>query len=247
MSKLRKVKPDQATLTLVWADPASLDENCLNWKTHPDFQTEVVGDLIRRHGWIKPLVYNEISSRLIDGHDRRKIAIADGMPAVPVIVGRWPEEDEAEILATLDPSGALAKGDPARLDAVMRQMQTSSEAVAKMVAQLAKSEGVLDWLERNKPATPTPQFTADPQGGEHGEGREPTPAPTSVGDPAQPPAAAVRTVYLFLRHEDYPEFREMADRLAGYFGTDHDTDTVLAAIRDAYEACIVDPAPAGDG
>jgi broad specificity phosphatase PhoE len=60
-----------------------------------------------------------------------------------VLVGSWSEEQEAKILATLDPLAAMAEADAAKLDALLRDVSTGSEALSQMIADLATANGVI--------------------------------------------------------------------------------------------------------
>lgn len=213
MAKLREVDvaADERPFELVWADPTSLDANPLNWKIHTDFQTEVVSDLIERHGWVKPLVYNRVTSRLLDGHDRREIALGQGMPFVPVVVGDWAEEQEAEILATLDPSAALSRPDPAALAKVMARIRETSPALGTLMAQMQAGGGVAGWIEKAKqkrPETETVTFQArvnDPNAEWQG-------MPECENQDARP----YRSIIVHFKSED--DVREFADLIGQVIG-----------------------------
>ena len=130
------------TLRLEWRSPSELAENPRNWRTHPQSQIEALEGVVSEVGWAGACLYNEATGRLIDGHARRKIAQQQGCERVPVLVGSWTEEQEAKILATLDPIAGMAEADPVKLEELLRDVQTSSQAVADLLAEL--------W-EENKP------------------------------------------------------------------------------------------------
>lgn len=244
-ARIREVEMPDAPIRLTWADPASLDENYLNWKIHTPFQTEVVSELIRKHGWIKPLVYNLETGRLIDGHDRRQIAIARGLPAVPVVVGSWPEEQEPEILGSLDPSAALAKGDPEALRRLLDQLEDPAPAIDRLITEIAESNGLLDRLAEEVPERAEPTFTPDdfgeraddfpPAGAPAPEPRESPPIPHY-----QPEASHVRMWQAYLDTETLPVFRKMIGVLQDRYGTSTETDTVYKALEEAYERAIAE-------
>lgn len=121
-------------LRLVYLDPAELDANPRNWRKHPEHQLRAVEDLIGEVGWAGALLYNERTKRLIDGHARKELFAGRG--AVPVLVGDWDEATEAKILATLDPVGAQAETDAEKLVEVLALVETKSEAVASLLADL---------------------------------------------------------------------------------------------------------------
>jgi hypothetical protein len=118
-------------------------------------------DVIAEVGWAGACLYNERTGRLIDGHARRKVALEKAIPLVPVLVGDWSEEQEKTILATLDPLSALAEADAAKLDALLREVETGSDALAGMLADLALRH---DAAHRREPADPANDPAAEWQG-----------------------------------------------------------------------------------
>lgn len=128
-----------SALRLEWRSPSELAENPSNWRRHPDQQINALTDVIAEVGWAGACLYNERTKRLIDGHARRKVAIAQGSDKVPVLVGDWSEEDEKKILATLDPLAAMAEADKGALDKLLAEVSTQSEAINAMLEDLAES------------------------------------------------------------------------------------------------------------
>jgi hypothetical protein len=126
-------EPDKP-LRLEWLDPGQLDAHPRNWKLHPGEQLDALESGIKRVGWAGALLFNERTGRLLDGHGRRERFKGKG--AVPVLVGSWDEAAEAEVLATLDPLGWMARTDGAAFD------------------QLTAAGGLLDGLGAD------PQFAA---------------------------------------------------------------------------------------
>ena len=125
-------------LRLEWVTPDSVAENPRNWRRHPELQKEALGASLDECGWAGAMLYNETTGRLVDGHARREQALRKGIPAVPVLVGRWTEAQEAKILATLDPIGALAETDAAQLDALLKDVETGNQALATLLSRLAE-------------------------------------------------------------------------------------------------------------
>jgi ParB-like chromosome segregation protein Spo0J len=130
-------------LRLEWRSPAELAENPRNWRTHPDTQLAALADIIAEVGWAGACLYNERTKRLMDGHLRKRIGIAQGTDKIPVLVGNWSEEQELKILATLDPIGALAEADAAKLETLLREVSTGSAALQQLLADLAVDAGIV--------------------------------------------------------------------------------------------------------
>ena len=127
----------EQNLRLEWRSPAELAENPANWRVHPAEQLSALVGVLAEVGWAGACLYNETSGRLIDGHARRKVALDQGAERVPVLIGRWTPEQEAKILATLDPLSALAKADTDKLDALLAEVQSDNSAVSALLNSLA--------------------------------------------------------------------------------------------------------------
>src|SRR5262249_3925260 len=129
-------EPSQPPLRLEWWVPDSLSDNPANWRRHPDQQLSALKDVLAEIGWAGALLYNERTRRLIDGHARKKVSSGK----VPVLVGSWSEEEERKILATLDPLAAMAEADTGVLAALLKQVETESDAVRELLANLAAGD-----------------------------------------------------------------------------------------------------------
>lgn len=135
--------------------PASeLIPNPKNWRTHPQAQQDALRGVLAEVGYADALLGRETPAgvMLIDGHLR-----AETTPdqKVPVLILDVDEAEADKILATLDPLAALAEADAAKLDALLREVDTGSEAVMEMLADLAAEAGVV--------ATDAEPVDAEPQ------------------------------------------------------------------------------------
>jgi hypothetical protein len=135
MSKKRQPKTGES-LRLEWRSPAELAENPRNWRRHPESQQAALAGVLSEVGWAGACLFNERTGRLIDGHLRRKVAQAQGAEKVPVLIGNWTEEQEAKILATLDPLAAMAEPNPAVLDQLLREVNTGCDELQQMLDDL---------------------------------------------------------------------------------------------------------------
>jgi len=130
----RKVSArDSRNLRLEWVDPRTLTPNPKNWRRHPQMQMNALSSVLDDVGWAGALLFNEKTGQLIDGHARRDLP---NVKEVPVLIGNWTPEQEAEIIATLDPIAYLA--------------ETSSRTLAELINEVdtrATSRGVRDVLD----------------------------------------------------------------------------------------------------
>ena len=116
-----------------------------NPRRHPQRQREAVHDSLERVGWIAPVIENRRTGNLLDGHERVWQALATNSE-VPYVVVDVAEADEAFVLATFDPIGALAEIDAAAFADVLRDVDTGSAAIQEMLAKMAEDVGI-DWGE----------------------------------------------------------------------------------------------------
>lgn len=122
-----------------------------NWRTHPQAQREALHGLLGEIGLARSLLayiadadkpaalkrgdsWITAPLTLIDGHLR-----AEDNPdqVLTVEVLDVSDAEAAKLLLTLDPLAALADSAPAKLDELLREVQTASEPIAKMLEQLA--------------------------------------------------------------------------------------------------------------
>lgn len=119
-----------------------------NWRIHPSTQRKAMADSIEELGFYDPLDVRELpdgSLEIIDGHLRQDIIDGDIGPdtLIPVIVTDFTEEEAKKANLTKDPLAALATADKDRLDALLREVQTGSDALAGMLTELAAKSGVI--------------------------------------------------------------------------------------------------------
>lgn len=134
---------------------SDLAPNPKNWRTHPKAQKEALQGLLAEIGFAGAVLARETPNglMLIDGHLRTETA-ADS--EIPVLILDVDDAEADKILATFDPIGAMADSNAAALDALLRGVETSSEAVAGMLAELAKEAGMNQQAEVVEDEAPEP-------------------------------------------------------------------------------------------
>ncbi len=132
--------------------PASeLRPNPKNWRTHPEAQANALRGLLSEVGIADAVLARELedgSLMLIDGHLRAETL---GTETVPVLVLDVNEAEADKVLATLDPLAAMAEADAAKLDAILREIDTGSEDVQQLLADLAEENKLYDVTEAAPP------------------------------------------------------------------------------------------------
>lgn len=128
---------------------SELHPNPKNWRTHPKQQLDALRGILAEVGFAGAELARELpdgSLQLIDGHARAEIA---GDAEIPVLVLDVTESEADKILATFDPLGAMAEADAGKLEELLREVQTGGEALAEMLADLAKDNGILGELNED--------------------------------------------------------------------------------------------------
>lgn len=118
-----------------------------NWRIHPKAQREALTGVLGEVGWVQSVIVNRTTGHVLDGHARieEALKLGDETP-VPFVEVELSEDEERKILLTLDPISAMAAADKANLDSLLREVSTSSSAVADMLADLAEQHGLLSAL-----------------------------------------------------------------------------------------------------
>lgn len=124
--------------------PDQLLANPGNWRIHPKAQQDALSDSLDDIGWIQQVVVNRRTGHLVDGHLRVSLALRNNEPTVPVLYVDLDEREEALALATLDPIAAMAAADKEKLDALLREVDTSSAALQEMLTGLAEQAGLYE-------------------------------------------------------------------------------------------------------
>src|SRR4051794_27570297 len=83
--------------------PDQLLANDRNWRRHPAVQQNALTGVLSDVGWVQSVISNTRTGKLIDGHLRVELALRNNEPTVPVTYVDLSPEDEALVLATLDP------------------------------------------------------------------------------------------------------------------------------------------------
>ncbi len=126
--------------------------NPANWRTHPQAQRDAMRGALNEVGWVQRVVVNARTGYLVDGHERVWQALQNGDAPVPYVEVDLSEAEEAYVLATLDPIGAMAAADKEQLDALLHEVQSGEAGVQAMLSELAEKAGVVppddsDWAD----------------------------------------------------------------------------------------------------
>lgn len=133
-----------------------LQPNPRNWRTHPKAQQEALRGVLAEIGYAgAALAFKtpEGGLMLIDGHLRAETT-PEAM--IPTLVTDLSREEADLLLASYDPLAAMAEADKGKLDALLKDVQTGSEALQGMLAELAKEQGLYATPEITEDEVPEP-------------------------------------------------------------------------------------------
>jgi hypothetical protein len=140
-----------------------------NWRTHPQHQRDAMRGALNEVGWVQRVIVNRRTGYLVDGHERVWQALQHDDAAVPYVEVDLSPEEESYVLATLDPIGAMAQADAAKLDDLLREVQSGEAGVQAMLDQLAQDIGIVppnvDFKEYDESVENEVEYVTCPQCG----------------------------------------------------------------------------------
>ncbi len=122
--------------------PDQLVANPANWRTHPGNQRDALRGSLEAVGWVQQVMVNRRTGFVVDGHARVEEALSRHEPTVPVLYVDLDPEEEALVLATLDPIAAMATVDGARLAELLAEISPPDAALAALLADMAAKAGL---------------------------------------------------------------------------------------------------------
>ena len=119
--------------------------NPQNWRSHPKSQRVAINDVLAKIGWVTGVIINKFSGNLIDGHLRVEETLAkDENALIPFIEVELSADEEAKILAVLDPLSAMAETDAEKFLALTEMFAADFQMIAEMRESLDSSPVNLD-------------------------------------------------------------------------------------------------------
>jgi len=123
-----------------------------NWRTHPARQRDALRGSLDTVGWVQNVIVSRTTGHVVDGHARVEEAISRGEPTVPVVYVDLTEQEEALVLATLDPIGAMAEQSTERLAELLAEVSVDDAGLRRLLADLAPRKGQTDPDEVPEPS-----------------------------------------------------------------------------------------------
>ena len=123
-------------------DAKELLANPRNWRKHSAAQKEALAGVVDKVGWVQDVIINRTTGFIVDGHARVDMALARN-ERVPVVYVELTVEEEALVLASLDPISAMAGTDKDLLGRLVASMPAEG-ALAGCWATCGPSPAVLE-------------------------------------------------------------------------------------------------------
>lgn len=128
--------------------PEQLLANPANWRVHTQEQEQALATVLNKVGWVQRVIVNRTTGHVVDGHLRVAMAISKSESTVPVLYVELSPDEEALVLATLDPIGAMAGTDGDKLKALLDDLPNMGADVDALIAGLHSGLSIPD---ENKP------------------------------------------------------------------------------------------------
>jgi hypothetical protein len=125
----------EVPMRLEMLDPATLTPHPLNPRSHPARQRRALADIMDAVGMLKPIIYNERTGHIIDGHMRVEEFLERNADTIPAIVVDLPEAEESAALYWLDRIGELRDIDPDANTLLLSSLNTESEFLQRLTEQ----------------------------------------------------------------------------------------------------------------
>ncbi len=122
--------------------PDQLLANPKNWRIHPKAQQDALSGVLDEVGWVQEVIVNKTTGHVVDGHLRVSLAISRQEPTIPVKYVELSPEEEALVLATLDPLAGMAATAKDALESLLADVQPGSDAVTALLEDVAKGAGL---------------------------------------------------------------------------------------------------------
>jgi hypothetical protein len=122
--------------------PDQLLANPFNARIHPKPQQDALSGVLNSVGWIAPVIVNQRTGHLIDGHIRVGLALSRGEKLVPVDYVDLDENEEKIILATFDYITGMAVYDREAVDTLLQQVNSDDSDVQTLLASMGDEFGI---------------------------------------------------------------------------------------------------------
>lgn len=139
MAKQREPKWRNRIVAHGEADPESLLANPRNWRIHPQAQQDAVENVLDDVGWVDTILVNQRTGFVVDGHLRVRLALRQHEQSIPVTYLDLNEEEEMEVLASLDPLSAMAVSDTEKINELAELLRPTRPGAVSLLEGLQQA------------------------------------------------------------------------------------------------------------
>jgi hypothetical protein len=174
--------------------PADVIAHVQNYRKHPAAQRRALAATIAEVGYVAPVIVNERTRTIVDGHLRVDLAREQKIEAIPVIYIDVDEAEERKLLSTIDPITNMATIDQAIFSALLETVKTESQVVSDL----------WDSVRREADGAKTSDKVEWSKGGYHAfDAKEAEKYLTNT----------VRTIVFYIQNDEYMELVKIMDEL----------------------------------
>jgi hypothetical protein len=117
--------------------PEQLLAHPQNFRRHGGPQLEALRGSLRELGWVKGVLVNRTTGRVVDGHARVEEAMRQNAKTIPVDYVELTEDEERLALAVLDPISEMATRDDEALTALLAEVHTEDPGLQALLDEMA--------------------------------------------------------------------------------------------------------------
>jgi hypothetical protein len=121
-------------------NPEELLANPFNFRLHPAEQQNALAGSVDEIGFIDPVIVNQNTGHVVDGHLRVTLALRSGEKSIPVVYVDLTEDEEKKALLLLDPIAALAAQDREKTEELLSLVSSDDDRVQQHLRDMAEQE-----------------------------------------------------------------------------------------------------------
>jgi hypothetical protein len=118
-------------------DPESFLANPMNHRVHPRSQRALLKESFESIGMVAPVIVNDVTGHLVDGHLRVDLALEHGWQLCVAHTSLTEEEERAQ-LAVHDTVTKMAVEDTVKLDELKKEMETTFPKLRSFMKDLSQ-------------------------------------------------------------------------------------------------------------
>lgn len=196
--------------------PSDVIAHVQNYRKHPVGQRRALAATINEVGYVAPVIVNERTRTIVDGHLRVDLAREQGVDTIPVIYIDVDEAEERKLLSTIDPITNMAVVDQEIFAALLETVASESRVV----------NDLWDSVKRENDNSKQSDTVEWKKGGYHAfDAKE---AENYLNN-------TVRTIVFYIQNEQYIELVKTMDDLLTAYDCKSYQELFIKLVGDAHE------------